>query len=46
MTVEDLHKRETVKSILDVIMSVDKGSLEDDVNKYIAPFFNLKKKDM
>ena len=46
MTIEDLHKRETVKSILDVIMSVDKGSLEDEVNKYIAPFFNLKKKDM
>jgi hypothetical protein len=46
MTFEDLNKRETVKNILDVIMSVDKGSLEDDVNKYIAPFFNLKKKDM
>jgi hypothetical protein len=46
MTIDDLHKRETVKTILDVIMSVDKGGLEDDVNRYIAPFFNLKKKDI
>ena len=35
--------RKDVVLILDVIMSIDSGSLESEVNKYIAPFFNLNK---
>jgi hypothetical protein len=26
-------------------MSIDKGSLENDINKYIAPHFNISKND-
>jgi len=33
-----------VELIIDVIMSIDSGSLENDINKYIAPYFNLNKK--
>jgi hypothetical protein len=33
----------TVTIIIDVIMEIDSGSLESDINKYIAPFFNLNK---
>jgi hypothetical protein len=35
--------KETVQTIISVLMSIDKGSLESDINKYIAPFFNLNK---
>ena len=36
-------KQKDVEQIIDVIMSIDSGSLETDINKYIAPFFNLNK---
>ncbi len=35
--------KDTVQTIISVLMSLDKGSLESDINKYIAPFFNLNK---
>jgi hypothetical protein len=35
----------SVHTILSVLMSINKGSLENDINKYIAPFFNLVKKN-
>ena len=35
-----------VELIIDVIMSIDSGSLEIDINKYIAPYFNLNKKNI
>ncbi len=37
------QNKETIQTILSVLMSIDKGSLESDINKYIAPFFNLNK---
>ncbi len=37
------QNRETVQTIISVLMSIDKGGLESDINKYIAPFFNLNK---
>jgi hypothetical protein len=37
------QNKETVQTIISVLMSIDKGSLESDINKYIAPFFNLNK---
>jgi hypothetical protein len=37
-------KQVDVQLIIDVIMSIDKGSLENDINKYIAPHFNINKK--
>lgn len=36
-------KQKTVELIIDIIMSIDSGNLENEINKYIAPFFNLKK---
>ena len=36
-------KQKDVELIIDVIMSIDSGVLEADINKYIAPYFNLKK---
>ncbi len=35
--------KEKVQIIISVLISIDKGSLENDINKYIAPFFNLNK---
>ncbi len=35
--------KERVHIILNLLMTIDKGSLESDINKYIAPFFNLNK---
>ncbi len=37
------QNKETIQTILSVLMSIDKGSLESNINKYIAPFFNLNK---
>ena len=39
------NKQKDVELIIDVIMSIDSGSLEADINKYIAPYFNLNKKE-
>jgi hypothetical protein len=36
-------KQKDVELIIDIIMSIDSGSLEQDINKYIAPYFNLSK---
>jgi hypothetical protein len=44
MTTGNYKQKESVQTIINVIMSIDKGTLENDVNKYIAPFFNLNKK--
>ncbi len=43
MTTGDYKSKESVQIIISVLMSIDKGSLESDINKYIAPFFNLNK---
>jgi hypothetical protein len=40
----NFSKQKEVELIIDVIMSIDSGSLEVDINKYIAPYFNLSKK--
>ncbi len=37
------NKQKDVELIIDIIMSIDSGILENDINKYIAPFFNLNK---
>jgi hypothetical protein len=37
------HKQKDVELIIDVIMSIDSGELETEINKYIAPYFNLKR---
>jgi K+-sensing histidine kinase KdpD len=39
----DYKDKDTVHTILNLLMTIDKGSLESDINKYIAPFFNLNK---
>ena len=44
MTTGDYKSKETVQTIISVLMSIDKGGLETEVIKYIAPFFNLSKK--
>ncbi len=37
------NKQKEVELIIDVIMSIDSGELETEINKYIAPYFNLKR---
>jgi hypothetical protein len=37
------RNKENVHIIINIIMSIDKGSLESDINKYIAPHFNITK---
>ncbi len=37
------EKQKDVELIIDVIMSIDSGELETEINKYIAPYFNLKR---
>ena len=41
----NFSNQKDVELIIDVLMSIDSGSLESDINKYIAPYFNLNKKD-
>jgi hypothetical protein len=43
MGLGSLNKQKDVELIIDVLMSIDSGSLETDINKYIAPYFNLNK---
>ncbi len=43
MSTGDFTKQLNVQLIIDVLMSIDRGSLEADINKYIAPFFNINK---
>ena len=44
MSTGNFAKQEDVQLIINVLMSIDRGSLESDINKYIAPYFNLDKK--
>jgi len=39
----EYNNKETIQTIISVLMSIDKGELEENINKYIAPFFNLSK---
>ena len=43
MEAGSFRNKETVQTIISVLMSIDRGGLEDEINKYIAPFFNLNK---
>jgi hypothetical protein len=43
MTLGNFNKQKEVELIIDIIMSIDSGTLEADINKYIAPYFNLEK---
>jgi len=43
MMLGNLNKQKEVELIIDIIMSIDSGLLENEINKYIAPFFNLNK---
>ena len=43
MSSGDFTNKDSITTIISVLMSIDKGSLESDVNKYIAPYFNLDK---
>jgi hypothetical protein len=45
MATGNYKQKESVQTIINVIMSIDRGTLENDINKYIAPFFNLSKKN-
>lgn len=45
MATGNYKQKESVQTIINVIISIDKGTLENDINKYIAPFFNLSKKN-
>ena len=38
-----LNKQYDIEIIIELLMSIDKGYLENDINKYIAPYFNLEK---
>ncbi len=40
----DLSKQTDVELIISILMSIDSGLLETEINKYIAPYFNLDKK--
>jgi len=44
MSQGQLNKKKEVELIIDIIMSIDSGTLESDINKYIAPYFNIDKK--
>jgi hypothetical protein len=37
------NNKNDINSIINVLMNIDKGSLESDINKYIAPHFNINK---
>ena len=39
----DLLKQKDVELIISILMSIDSGNLETEINKYIAPYFNLEK---
>ncbi len=43
MGMGNYNKQVEVQLIIEVLMSIDKGGLESDINKYIAPYFNLDK---
>ena len=43
MTRGDYHVQKDVELIINVLMTIESGNLEIEINKYIAPFFNLNK---
>ncbi len=43
MSKGEFNNKNDINTIISVLMSIDKGSLECDINKYIAPHFNLNK---
>jgi hypothetical protein len=43
MSKGEFNNKNDINSIIMVLMSIDKGSLESDINKYIAPHFNINK---
>ena len=43
MMLGNMNKQKEVELIIDILMSIDSGTLENEINKYIAPFFNLNK---
>jgi hypothetical protein len=43
MSIGKFSNKNDINTIISVIMSIDKGSLECEINKYIAPHFNLNK---
>ncbi len=43
MSEGNLNKQTDVELIINILMSIDSGYLENDINKYIAPYFNLNK---
>ena len=43
MSTVDYSKQPEVEIIIIIVMSIDSGTLENEINKYIAPYFNLDK---
>ncbi len=39
-------EKETMKIICDIIIEDEIGQLCNSINRYIAPYFNLKKKEL
>ena len=44
MTKGEYHVQKDVELIINVLMTIESGNLEIEINKYIAPYFNLEKK--
>jgi hypothetical protein len=40
----EYHVQKDVEVIINVLMTIESGNLEVEINKYIAPYFNLNKK--
>ncbi len=43
MSKGEYHVQKDVELIINVLMTIESGNLETEINKYIAPFFNLNK---
>ncbi len=44
MTKGEYHVQKDVELIINILMTIESGNLETEINKYIAPYFNLEKK--
>ena len=44
MTKGEYHVQKDVEIIINVLMTIESGNLETEINKYIAPYFNLERK--
>ncbi len=40
----EYHVQKDVEIIINVLMTIESGNLETEINKYIAPYFNLERK--